>query len=56
MVYHQLYGRNKGTKRWYKWGLPNTYEIIKAERDAFKKSKRHKDVEWKMKRAYSKKK
>jgi len=55
MVFHQLYGRDKGTKRWYKWGYPNTYEIIKAEYNAFKKSKKYKGIEFKMKRAYPKK-
>jgi hypothetical protein len=55
MVFHQIYGRKKGTKRWYKWGYPNTYEIIKAEYDSLKKYKKYKDSEFKIKRAYPKK-
>ena len=52
MVYHQLYLKKKGTKRWSKWGYPKPYDMVKAEWRAYKKSKKYKDYDVKMKRAY----
>ena len=49
MVYHQVYARKKGTKRWYKVSYPKPYEKALADKKHMSKKKNY---EAKMKRAY----